>query len=324
MKQDIQNPHDKLFKETWSNIESARDFFSNYLPDKILANIDLTTLKIRKDSFIDKDFREFYSDLLYSATLKGRKSYFYLLMEHKSSFEKQTPLKLLQYMVKIWHLHLEQEGFPLPVIIPVVLYHGVQKWTIGSEFLSLLDDSAKELKEYCPNFCYVLNDLSEYTDEQIKGKTLGRVVLLLLKYVFQPGYDEKIPEILRLISSVISKETGLEAIESLLRYILGTTEKSKEELKEITSKCLPETEENIIMKLAERLMLKGKLEGKQEGKLEGIQENIFDILQMRFSEIPEAFKHRLNKIKNFERLRVIHKQAVVINSFDELQTVLDS
>ena len=78
------------------------------------------------------------------------------------------------------------------------------------------------------------------------------------------------------------------------------------------------------MKLAERLMLKGKLEGKQEGKLEGIQENIFDILQMRFSEIPEAFKHRLNKIKNFERLRVIHKQAVVINSFDELQTVLDS
>ena len=102
MKQDIQNPHDKLFKETWSNIESARDFFSNYLPDKILANIDLTTLQIRKDSFIDRELKEFYSDLLYSATLKGRKSYLYLLMEHKSSFEKQTPLQLLQYMVKIW------------------------------------------------------------------------------------------------------------------------------------------------------------------------------------------------------------------------------
>jgi len=106
------------------------------------------------------------------------------------------------------------------------------------------------------------------------------------------------------------------------------------------------------MKLAERLMLKGKQEGieegihkgklegiqegihkgkqegihkgKLEGKFEGIQENIFDILQMRFSEIPEAFKQRLNKIKDFEQLRVIHKKAVVINSFAELQTVLNS
>jgi hypothetical protein len=160
----------------------------------------------------------------------------------------------LNFMVKIWHLHLEQEGFPLPVIIPVVLYHGSQRWTIGSEFLSLLDDSAKELKEYCPNFSYILNELSEYTDDQIKGKVLARGALLLFKYVFQPGYEEKIPEILRLIFSVIDKETGLEAIESLLRYIFSTTEKSEEELKEIASKCLPETEENIIMKLAERLV----------------------------------------------------------------------
>jgi predicted transposase YdaD len=173
-----------------------------------------------------------------------------------------------------------------------------------------------------------LNDLSEYTDEQIKGKILERGALLLFKYVFQPGYEEKIPEILRLIFSVIDKETGLEAIESLLRYIFSTTEKSEEELREIASKCLPETKENIIMKLAERLMLKGKLEGIQEGtfkgKLEGIVEGIFDILKLRFSEIPEALKHRLTRIKDFEKLRAIHKKALVIDSFDELQTVLDS
>ena len=78
------------------------------------------------------------------------------------------------------------------------------------------------------------------------------------------------------------------------------------------------------MKLSERLMLKGKLEGIQEGTLKGILEGIFDILQMRFSEIPEAFKERLNKIKDFEKLRAILKNAVVIDSFDELQTVLDS
>ena len=61
----VSNPHDKLFRETWSNKAFAQDFLQNYLPEPILRRIELASLEISKDSFIDQAFKEFHSDLLY-------------------------------------------------------------------------------------------------------------------------------------------------------------------------------------------------------------------------------------------------------------------
>jgi len=46
----IQNPHDKFFKETFSNLEVARDFMENYLPEPILKIVDLNELEIQSGS----------------------------------------------------------------------------------------------------------------------------------------------------------------------------------------------------------------------------------------------------------------------------------
>jgi hypothetical protein len=44
----VVNPHDKLFRETYSNKENARSFLSNYLPEQVLKLVDLSTLEISK------------------------------------------------------------------------------------------------------------------------------------------------------------------------------------------------------------------------------------------------------------------------------------
>ena len=49
----LQNPHDKFFKETFSDVEVAKDFLNNYLPEDILKVIDVDTLDPQKDSFIN-------------------------------------------------------------------------------------------------------------------------------------------------------------------------------------------------------------------------------------------------------------------------------
>jgi len=41
---DVTNPHDKLFRETWSNLENARSFLRHYLPRHVLRLMDLDTL----------------------------------------------------------------------------------------------------------------------------------------------------------------------------------------------------------------------------------------------------------------------------------------
>jgi len=65
----VSNPHDKLFKQIWSDRETAADFLANYLPQDISGLMDLKTLEICKDSFVDEHLKEYFSDLLYKVSL---------------------------------------------------------------------------------------------------------------------------------------------------------------------------------------------------------------------------------------------------------------
>ncbi len=67
----IQNPHDSLFKETWSNKANAKAFLENYLPGTLLEIADLDSLEICKDTFIENDLKDYYSDMLYKVNFKG-------------------------------------------------------------------------------------------------------------------------------------------------------------------------------------------------------------------------------------------------------------
>ena len=157
----ITNPHDKFFKEVFTRWDTAEEFLRNYLPGDVVALFDLSSLEYIKDSFIDKHLEEFYSDLLFTVSLKdGSRGYVYILLEHKSYQEPLTAFHLLRYMVKIWEMTLKQrEDRGFPVIIPVVLYHGAQRWRIGVSFHELLEVSAA-LAPFIPDFQYVLWDAS--------------------------------------------------------------------------------------------------------------------------------------------------------------------
>ena len=95
------NPHDRLFKDVWSHREAAQDFFRNYLPGELQEAIDLSTLQICKDSFVQNDLREFFSDLLYKVSISSHEGYIYLLFEHKSYSERLILVQLLSYMRSI-------------------------------------------------------------------------------------------------------------------------------------------------------------------------------------------------------------------------------
>jgi len=47
----IQNPHDKIFKETFSNVDVAKDFITHFLPPSVRETIDVASIQPQKDSF---------------------------------------------------------------------------------------------------------------------------------------------------------------------------------------------------------------------------------------------------------------------------------
>ncbi len=101
-------------------------------------------------------------------------AYVYFLFEHKSYPEKKAVLKLLNYMVKIWDLHWNQnsDDEPLPVIIPVLIHHGAAEWKYGDDLYGFINCPAEELRAYVPDFQYILEDITILPDEEIKGREL--------------------------------------------------------------------------------------------------------------------------------------------------------
>src|SRR5213595_3038859 len=51
----ISNPHDKFFKDLLGQSELAADFLRNYLSPEVVNRLDLATLELQKDSFIDTE-----------------------------------------------------------------------------------------------------------------------------------------------------------------------------------------------------------------------------------------------------------------------------
>lgn len=127
----IQNPHDKFFKETFSRISIAKDFLNNYLPESIINIIDMDTVEPQKDSFINKELKESFSDMLFKININKKEGYLYFLFEHKSYPSKNISFQLLNYMIEIWKSRIDNEvESELPIIIPLVIYHGKENWNI--------------------------------------------------------------------------------------------------------------------------------------------------------------------------------------------------
>lgn len=155
---DLTNPHDRFFKETFTRIEVARDFFANYLPRPVVDVLDLESLTLQSGSFIDSDLQEQFADLLYQVDLHADvpgpgedSAYLYLLLEHKSYPDPNTPFQLLRYLVRIWERDVQGEKALRP-IVPVVVYHGRERWRVATEFGGLFD-APEALRAYWPQNC---------------------------------------------------------------------------------------------------------------------------------------------------------------------------
>ncbi|MBK5931278.1 Rpn family recombination-promoting nuclease/putative transposase [Halochromatium salexigens] len=62
---EINNPHDVYFRESFTRREIAQDFLRQHLPAELLEVVDLDSLEISKDSYVSKELRASYSDLVY-------------------------------------------------------------------------------------------------------------------------------------------------------------------------------------------------------------------------------------------------------------------
>ena len=318
-----QNPHDKFFKDTFSNPFVVRDFVENYLPEPILKMVDLSELEIQNSSHVDEELSEVFSDMVFRTKINQRDGYLYFLFEHKSYPDRMVALQLLTYMVRIWNRNVNKKlDTHIPMIIPMVVCHGETKWKISPMFSDLIldfDILPEEVKQMIPNYRYQLYDLSQFSDEDIKGKAELMITLSVARDIFKKSGEEFMEMIFKAakaLAKLDEKETGLEYFETYMRYILSSGPKlTKEQLTTVIKELAVTYKEGseVTMTLAEVL----REEGVEKGKKDGLFELAIEHLSLKFGVLPSKCQEKIATLD----LKMLQIFNINIENFKTIEDV---
>jgi len=177
----------------------------------------------------------------------------------------------------------------------------------------------KLFTDYCslftPSFEYHICDLSQISDEELRGAVILRVSLLLLKYVTRDDLRANLVRIFQLLKELSEQRTGLEYLETALRYIARTASTiTADDLRETVVVVLDEGDNELMETIAETWKAEGHAEGRAEGAREGILESIEIVLELKFGANGLLLLPEIEQIDNIDLLRVVHKSLRTADS----------
>lgn len=292
--------HDNFFRNILSDIRLAAEYLQSYLPSYISEQLDFSTLKQLSDTYLSDELKKSLSDALFGCGTKwGSKVHVAILIEHKSYIDKYAPIQLGSYLFSAYQKQAKNNE-PLSLVIPVLFYHGRQKWQYQT-LSGLFPDVPDDWKPFLPNFDFVYNNLNEMNDEQIGslGNNLLAASFQAMKHVWEKEWLEA--NALRLF--ILASE-GQEGQKKALIIYIG----ARSNLTEKVLNSLPEPVKTNVMntldvfyergieKGIERGIEKGREEGKEEIVRNLIASNQFTLQQIsNLAGVPESF---VNKVQS--------------------------
>ena len=212
-------PHDAVFKTFLSRVETARDFIELHLPPSLIKICKLETLRLESGSFVEDDLRPYFSDILYSLETTSGQGYVHVLIEHQSSPDKHMSFRLMRYAIAAMQRHLEAGNDTLPLVIPVLFYHGKQSpWQGSMNWLDHFEDSGTALQLYSTPFPLV--DVTVIPDDEIMQHRSMAALTLVQKHIRQRDMAQLLDKLTRLF--MLEKMSGRTADSSAAWLMMAT------------------------------------------------------------------------------------------------------
>lgn len=260
-------PHDALFKAVFSHPEHARGALRSVVPAAMAEALDWSTLTLQPGSFVDPGLNPSHTDLLYAAAWRGgANAPAYVLFEHQSSSDRWMPLRLLRYMVRIWEHWLKDHAHAevLPAIMPVVIYHGDERWSAPQAFDVLLDvpEAVRSaLTEHLVRFAYVLDHLTEIPDDRLRTRSpTTALVDLCLKHAWRGApFVAILSQSGDLMREVRLSHEGREAFRFVMSYVsLVVDTRHHQALTGILEREIGPEAKDILMTIGEQFIQQGE------------------------------------------------------------------
>ncbi|MGE8711923.1 Rpn family recombination-promoting nuclease/putative transposase [Leptospira interrogans] len=283
---EVNNPHDRLIRETFQDKKEAAIFFKNTLSPEVVKLLDLEKLELSESSFISEELKQEQTDLLFQIPLKsGNKTNVYLLFEHKSYLDNSIYIQLLGYLTEIYR-NQHRNGEPISVVIPFVFYHGEKEWKLGNRLLDqfvLTNQEVDILKDFIPNFKIDLFDLKEIELKDKLESITFQVTLGVVQKIREGDLEfiSHLPELFSLLQAIEEESKKVAILRKLLLYIYWARDLKPTELNVVLQRSKLEQYEELAMTTAERLISEGMQRGIEQGIEKGKLEDASKMLSKR-------------------------------------------
>jgi len=158
-------PHDRYARYALGIPRVASDLIRLSVPPAMFERIDMSTLTLGQESFVDEQMVKHLADVCYTAQSKnGASVRVNILFEHKSEQpETAVYFQFLRYIVQVHSSELKQSRKPT-VVIPILLYHGTQPFK-KERMEDLFTDYSEEFREVIPHYMYYVADMSHRSED---------------------------------------------------------------------------------------------------------------------------------------------------------------
>jgi predicted transposase/invertase (TIGR01784 family) len=306
--------HDHGYKLLFSNPRLVEELIRGFLPGPWLDRLDFSTLQKVSGSVITDDLRERHDDVIWKLCWRdgGKERWIYLLLELQSTPDRFMAVRLLTYAgLLLQELIREKKLEPgdlLPLVLPVVFYHGKPPWRPSLDLASLFASAPEEVKAHLPQLRYRLLDVSQLplhepalrnnlvaallrleTSEAREAAARVRELDLLL-----PAEEKELRRIIEIWLVHLFRRFPFSATISRGKINLGGATMLEETFREFERKV--------------------RQEARQEGEVEGMQKMAVEMLRQRFGRVPRAVRERIREISSTSELTKLTRRILSSNT----------
>ncbi len=305
----IQTPHDKYFRQLFTQLPEIKDFIKNALPE-ISKRIDMKSLELDNNSYINKELDDTTSDIVYNCNYKGKQIKIALLFEHKSQIDTLPFLQLLTYILNIWKTNYKQEKKLIPVI-PILFYHGKRYYEFKT-FDKYFDVYDEFLDIYTPSFKFELINTKDFTDQQINEmfELLSlKLAVTVMKHIFDSQEDllKILYENKKIFRKLQEFPKGEDILITLKRYIFSAKKINKGEFI-MKYQNFFEGVAVVEDSIADRYINQGIEQGIERGINQGIEQGTVNIVKKCILNGYENKKIRIITGLSFKQIDKIREE----------------
>jgi hypothetical protein len=257
----------------------------------------------------------------------------YVLLEHQSTVDRWMALRMLRYVVRQVEYWRQQhpESTVLPVIIPLVMFHGEDgAWTAPRRVEDLFDlprgeEKREQWRALVPRFEYLLDDLTAERAEVLlerPGPPLARLAWLLLRSVRSEELAHRLTEWTALFAEVHAAPEGSEHLLVIIRYItwVGGKAAHKAARRVLHSVLDAQAAEALMRSYGEELIERGRRRGREEERLQARAEAVLRLLTGRGLHVDEASRQHILSCSDVATLDLWFDRAIHATSLSEVLT----